>query len=1072
VIPRRVRLAIIIAFFFHGLFIITARYRLSYDAYTHMLFANHYAENWFSLWETRWYAGFTVVSYPPLIHQLTALFIPLLGFDAAFAFILWMVMTLYPLGVYAFSRVFAGKAAASYAALASAMLLPMYVAAHIFGQLPFLASTLIALFSAASLSHYLHEGGVHNLLLTVSLITTSMTAHHATLLVQPFLIFAIVINCWTRFATRNQPLEIKNLRVSASQWLMLFKLSLFAILAVTFSILVIWPFWQWGMHQAMQMPIDHPSRHNFFIDPLAPAIFFWPMYGPLVVIIPFIFRKWPLRFLGLIISFLILFVLGLGGTTPLPRLFFGDAWEWLTYDRFAFWACLTLTPFFGILFIQLKRRWMNRSLMRLRHSGQRVSAGPVPASLRINIFSALTFSVFTLTVLGAWLTPVLFATQPKAIDMQPIVNFLNKEDRSQWRYLTFGFGDQFAYLNLLTKATTIDGSYHTARTLPELRESSIGQVDTVYWALKGIPAIVPILQTSGEYGVRWGFVNPDTLKAIPVRWGFIHRNEFVPVLEQLGWIKLKTLDNGVLVYENPKAIYPKSSQDPVTKPIESFSWGIFPMLAFVTTSALAALRMWPIPAEKVLRGLHAFIVGLIPISLCFWYYLIIAEFPHDRVYFIYDDALFFLSDALALLAVILWLSAKIATMSLRGAFFPAPNVGRCTTKQSPLSRGDCFGRKSTALAMTCLLLFLSSLSVLWSTDWRTSLYISLHLWLIFLLVLSLRDWRDAWKPAMLGFCAALSFQVLTGIVEFATQSTAFLKPLQLNWPGPFNPSIRGVSVVQLADGLRILRAYGTTPHPNILGGFALLSLLGSASLFLANKKPNYPTLILFSLGITLIVLTFSRSAWLGLIVFILILILKSKHLDRQRLFLLIATSVLTIILTLYPLRNLVFTRISNAPVETEQLSTFGRSWLNQQALDMIRHHPLTGVGIGAFILELGRDALQGASIEPAHNILLLAGAELGIFGSILVSVLFISIILSSIKAQTLRSILASAMLAGLGIISLFDHYLWSLAPGRLMLALAMGLWAGNINDNFFSAEPVAPAAKGPLIDSTRTNQRI
>ena len=224
-IPRRVRLAIITAFFCHGLFIITARYRLSYDAYTHMLFANHYAENWFSLWETRWYAGFTVVSYPPLIHQLTALFMPVLGFDAAFALILWAVLTVYPLGVYAFSRVFTGKAAASYTALASAVLLPMYVTAHIFGQLPFLASTLFALFGAASLNRYLHEGGIHNLLLTVSLITTSMASHHATLLVQPFLIFAVVVNCWTRFALHNQPLDIKNLLVSASQRLVLFRLS-------------------------------------------------------------------------------------------------------------------------------------------------------------------------------------------------------------------------------------------------------------------------------------------------------------------------------------------------------------------------------------------------------------------------------------------------------------------------------------------------------------------------------------------------------------------------------------------------------------------------------------------------------------------------------------------------------------------------------------------------------------------------------------------------------------------------------------------------------------------------------
>jgi len=428
---------------------------------------------------------------------------------------------------------------------------------------------------------------------------------------------------------------------------------------------------------------------------------------------------------------------------------------------------------------------------------------------------------------------------------------------------------------------------------------------------------------------------------------------------------------------------------------------------------------------------------LIPLILCFWYYQIIAEFPHDRVYFIYDDALFFLSDALTLLAVILWLSAKISTMSLR-AF----------GKQSPLLRADYFERKNAALAMTCLLLLFSSISILWSTDWRTSFYISIHLWLVFLLILSLRDWHAAWKPVMLGFCAALSFQVLTGIVEFATQSTGFLKPLHSNWPGLLEPYMHGVSVVQLADGFRILRVYGTTPHPNILGGFALLALLGPASLFLTNKKPNYAALILFSLGIILMALTFSRSAWLGLITFILVLILKLKYLDRQCLFLLVATSVLTIILTLYPLRDMVFTRISNAPVETEQFSTYVRSWFNKQAWEMIRQHPLTGVSVGSFILKLADFAPQDASIEPVHNIPLLIGAELGIPGLILVTGIFLSIAYLSAGAQSPESILASAMLAGLGIISLFDHYLWTLAPGRIILGLILGLWAGNIKTTY------------------------
>ena len=110
---RPVRFAILLAFICHGLFILSARYRLSYDAYTHMLFADHYANDWFSLWSTRWYTGFEVISYPPLIHQLIAIFTPVIGFDAAFALILWLVTTLYPLGIYTFSRIFAGKTASS-----------------------------------------------------------------------------------------------------------------------------------------------------------------------------------------------------------------------------------------------------------------------------------------------------------------------------------------------------------------------------------------------------------------------------------------------------------------------------------------------------------------------------------------------------------------------------------------------------------------------------------------------------------------------------------------------------------------------------------------------------------------------------------------------------------------------------------------------------------------------------------------------------------------------------------------------------------------------------------------------
>jgi O-antigen ligase len=249
--------------------------------------------------------------------------------------------------------------------------------------------------------------------------------------------------------------------------------------------------------------------------------------------------------------------------------------------------------------------------------------------------------------------------------------------------------------------------------------------------------------------------------------------------------------------------------------------------------------------------------------------------------------------------------------------------------------------------------------------------------------------------------------------------------------------------VELPDGLRILRAYGTLPHPNILGGFAFISLLGPASLFLNTRKPGYLPLLFLIPGISLLAITFSRAAWLALILFSLVLIWKSKYFDRKRLVMLLSLSALSFTLTLFPYRQLVAARTINTSSHSEEFSFIGRAWLSQEATKMIRERPLTGVGIGSFILQLAGRAGAGYIIEPVHSIFLLAGAELGIPGLLLITALTISLAYRLSTIQTSNAILAGATLAGLGVISLFDHYLWTLAPGRLMLGLLLGLWAGQ-----------------------------
>ena len=619
--PRRVKQAVLLAFVLHGLFILTARYRLSYDAYNHMFFADHYQLDWWSLWEPRWYTGFEIVSYPPLVHQLNALLGYLIGIDAAFGLLLWITLTAYPLAVFYFARIFVGQAASSYAAVGTALLPSLYLTGHIFGQLPTLAATLLALFGAAALADFLQSGRALTGLLSVSLFTTVIAAHHATLLFLPWLIGASALRILSRSKTDRAAIGMR--------------LGSVVLLAGAASWLVVFPFWQWGAGQSIQTTIDHISRHNFFQNPYAALIFFLPMYGLLIPFIPsalWIGRT--RRFWGLSLAFLILFLLGLGNTTPLPRLFFGPGWAWLTYDRFAFWASLFLQVFFGAAVILYRRK-----------------------TLRANV-KRIYFVVMILAVILTGLASTWLPTQPLPLDMQPVVEFLEEDNNADWRYLTFGFGDQLAHLSRLTEASTIDGSYHTARRLPELRASGIGQIDTAYWLPGGLDALDPILNKSGERGVRWGFVN---------------LNLYIPVLLRNNWRPVSRLANGVQVWENPDAIPPPPVEPAPQDPFKAFVWGTAPLLTLFISGVLALRRYLPLSGEKILSGIQAAAVGLLPLSLTIWAYRRMFAIPHERIYFTYSDALFFLSDGLALVSVIVWLVQQNYKEVISAILYRQPN---------------------------------------------------------------------------------------------------------------------------------------------------------------------------------------------------------------------------------------------------------------------------------------------------------------------------------------------------------------------------------------------------------------
>jgi O-antigen ligase len=258
--------------------------------------------------------------------------------------------------------------------------------------------------------------------------------------------------------------------------------------------------------------------------------------------------------------------------------------------------------------------------------------------------------------------------------------------------------------------------------------------------------------------------------------------------------------------------------------------------------------------------------------------------------------------------------------------------------------------------------------------------------------------------------------------------------------------MRGTSVVQLVDGTRWLRAYGTFPHPNLLGGSILAFLASLLTLILLPSKWRIPVLGLFAASLVLLGLTFSRAAWLGLAALGAVLIFKWKSLDRRPLISLGATGLVCLAMLVIPFRQVFATRVAANQVQTEQASRYTRTWLVQRTWELIQQQPVLGVGVGSYSLALSRHVARFYDIEPVHNLLLLAWSELGIGGAIVLAGLLSTIVVRSFKARRPLAVIYSAALAGLFVISLFDHYFWTLAPGRLLAGTMLGLWAGQVND--------------------------
>lgn len=249
-----------------------------------------------------------------------------------------------------------------------------------------------------------------------------------------------------------------------------------------------------------------------------------------------------------------------------------------------------------------------------------------------------------------------------------------------------------------------------------------------------------------------------------------------------------------------------------------------------------------------------------------------------------------------------------------------------------------------------------------------------------------------------------------------------------------------------AFGAKAVRGSFTHPYPFL--GFVLTT---TAAAFVLARVTRSGTLLRQTITASLVLLglvvplTASRAAWLAAIPMVAVLVMFHRS-DLGR-------------ATIAWVSGLVLGAVVGASSTVERLASTssggrgldtGRSDLLRYAGELTERHPVTGVGPGNYVQELrnlvGTTLEDGRRLQPPHNVVAHAAAELGIVGAGLVLCCLVALVVWAIRGGSLRLVTVSA---------LFPFFLLDLFPYGLQIGLVTsGIWIGVC----------LVAARGELVD--------
>jgi hypothetical protein len=561
---------LLVALAVHGPLLLMQLSAGSYDANTHIFFAAHYADHWFNPWNVKWFGGFSQTTYPPLTHQWIALFSHVMGLQMAYMFVQFLAILLLPIGMYRYARLWVDEVSASYAALGSVFLGSLAMLVYQSGQLPTTAAAGLTLNAVPFFYVWLRKARFTALLKGVAIAWTAAAVHHVTLLFGailfaiPVLVLAIMDRDGVDNTDDQEPVSMGGV---------LGRAVVFGVVAVIGVAIVLWPYWVALLKNPIsQMPIPHGSRDNYILKPFS-GINFWiiPM-GALILAIPYIVMRGCAvrRLRPLLFGWYVTTLLGLGGTTPVGKLLLGRAYQVLTFERFTFWATLMAMPLVGMLAVELIQRFRQRAVVGLSIA-----------------------AVATMAMSVAWITIHPINSSPFNVDQ--VISFLNRDDHSQFRYITLGFGSNFAKVSTYANAGSVDGDYNSARLLPEMTAYGSGQLyNSKYYGTSGMESLRAVLKHANQYGLKYVFV----------------RDRFYePLLAFAGWRQAESYDNGNVTLWTKEDVPPAKRLEFVgfmPTEMEGLMWGILP----IASSLFALFLVLLVPERRRVRATLEFPVAV------------------------------------------------------------------------------------------------------------------------------------------------------------------------------------------------------------------------------------------------------------------------------------------------------------------------------------------------------------------------------------------------------------------------------------------------------------------------------